>query len=384
MDVKINYLLLFVLLVGVFSCSPKGDSSVSEVTINGNKVYVSALNNINSTLITLPLSKLVEDCALVQLETGDDIMVNPSFTTITDNYIGIRQSRKPYMLFDRSGKYLCNVGSIGQGPEEYTGSICDDIIDEKNGLIYFSPFYGDKISIYKTSGEFVENINLPMTIVRSVIFLNNNILTIVYEPGKNESIAYQYDINTGEMVAELESPSQLVSDKIGSEMLKTGNISMVFDFSLLHRSDTLYHFDVKNIKVLPFFSISDNTTEGILKGYCPLNKELCLTFLYSMNQGPRPIITDLKNKSSGYVNIVNDYFGNLPISANVSMFRNGYFVQNVQPEQLIDDINKRLRESSCTEKDRQALSQLLSKLEENTNNVLFIGKLKTEVKEKLW
>ena len=386
MNFKINFLLLLVVLVGVFSCSPKGDGSVSEVIINGHKMYVSALNNINPNPITLSLSKLVEECTLVQLETNDDIMVGPGLTTITNNYIGIIQSRKPYLLFDRSGKYLYKVGSVGQGPGEYTGTICDDIIDEKNGLIYFSPFIGDKINVYKTSGEFVKYINLPMTVYKAIIFLYDNILTVLYEPSKgNESIAYQYDINTGEMVAELAVPSQLISSQnIGGEMMKARNTSIVFDFSLLHISDTLYHFDVKNIKILPFFSISDNTTEGILKGYCQLNKELCLTFLYSRDQPTRTIASDLKNKSSGFVNIVNDYYGNLPISANVSTFRNGYFVQNVQPEQLIDDINKRLGESSCTEKDKLALSQLLSTLEENTNNVIFIGKLKNEVKGKLW
>jgi hypothetical protein len=50
----------------------------------------------------------------------------------------------------------------------------------------------------------------------------------------------------------------------------------------------------------------------------------------------------------------------------------------------MDDIHKTLGESSCTDKDRQALGKLLSSLEENTNNVIFIGKLKSEVKEKLW
>jgi hypothetical protein len=66
------------------------------------------------------------------------------------------------------------------------------------------------------------------------------------------------------------------------------------------------------------------------------------------------------------------------------MFQNGYFVYNIQPEQLMDDINKRLSESSCSEKDRLKLKELLSTLKENTNNVVFIGKLKSEVKEKLW
>ena len=211
MKSKSNFLFFVALIFSAYSCSPKSDDSVSEVIVNSNKVYVSALDNINSTVITLPLSKLMEECALVQLETGDDIMVNPTFTTITDNYIGIRQSRKPFMLFDRTGKYLRNVGSMGEGPGEYSQTLYDVIIDEKNGFIYFSLFMGDKIFVYTTSGEFTKYINLSKRMFNSKIFLYNNSLTVIHEPdATSKSIAGRYDINTGEILAELSAPSHFL------------------------------------------------------------------------------------------------------------------------------------------------------------------------------
>ena len=383
MKSKSNFLFFVVLVFSAYSCSPKSDGSVSEVIINDNKVYVSDLKNINSTVITLPLSKLMEECALVQLETGDDIMVNPWLTTVTDNYIGIRQSRKPFMLFDRTGKYLRNIGSMGQGPGEYSQTLYDVIIDEKNGFIYFSLFMGDKVLVYTTSGEFIKYINLSNRMIKPKIFLYNNTLTVIQEPfSANKSTAFQYDINTGELLAELTAPSHFFTNTSNTEVFITRNTSMVFDFSLFLVSDTLYHFDANNFKILPFFTLSDNTTEGIAKQYIQLNKDLCLIKLFDKDQ--RMVATDLKNKSSRFVNIVNDYYGNLPVSANITMFQNGYFVFNIQPEQLMDDINKRLSESSCSEKDRLKLKELLSTLKENTNNVVFIGKLKSEVKAKLW
>ena len=39
-------------------------------------------------------------------------------------------------------------------------------------------------------------------------------------------------------------------------------------------------------------------------------------------------------------------------------------------------IEKRLSESSCTEKDKEVLNKLLASLDEEGNNVLFVGKLK--------
>jgi hypothetical protein len=59
-------------------------------------------------------------------------------------------------------------------------------------------------------------------------------------------------------------------------------------------------------------------------------------------------------------------------------------VYNTQPEQLMEKIERRLSESSCTEKDKQILLKTLSTLKEGANNVVFIGKLKNEVKTKLW
>ncbi|MDR2146119.1 MAG: hypothetical protein LBE91_06655 [Tannerella sp.] len=63
---------------------------------------------------------------------------------------------------------------------------------------------------------------------------------------------------------------------------------------------------------------------------------------------------------------------------------NGYFVQNIQPEDLMEEIEKRLSESSCTDKDRQVLRKTLSLLKQDDNNVVFIGKLKSEVQTMLF
>ena len=162
MKSKSKFLVLATLLLGVLSCSPKGDGSVSEVMVNGNKVYVFSLNDLRADTVTISLSSLVEDCTLVQLEDKDDAFSTPWFTTVTDNYIGVRDSRRgPYKLFDRSGKFLCNVGSRGNGPGEYPTSLYDDIIDEKNGLIYVSLFSGDRILVYNTSGNFVREFIMP-------------------------------------------------------------------------------------------------------------------------------------------------------------------------------------------------------------------------------
>ena len=79
--------LFVVFVIGVCWCccsSPQhGDGSVLEVNINGNNVAVCLLKEVKSNTATIPLSSLVEDYTLLQLETLDEAFVNPWFTTVT-------------------------------------------------------------------------------------------------------------------------------------------------------------------------------------------------------------------------------------------------------------------------------------------------------------
>ena len=148
---KLKSKILFVALVcSAYCCSPKGDGSVSIVNVGNNKVAVFSLNELKSDEVTISFSNLVEGCEMVQLDNQDEALLNRRpFTTVSEKYIGIRADNQPYKLFDRSGKFICNVGAIGRGPGEYTILAYDDIIDDNNELIYIAPFTGNKILVYK-------------------------------------------------------------------------------------------------------------------------------------------------------------------------------------------------------------------------------------------
>ena len=376
--------IFFVALVFcVCCCSPKGDGSVSEVIVNGNKMYVSSLNDLKADTVTIFLSSIVEDLELVYLETKEEAYFKPWYTTVTDKYIGVRQQdRRPYMLFDRSGKFISPIGSIGRGPGEYMFSPYDDIIDDKNELIYLAPFSGDRIFVYNTSGQFLRDIVAPHQLQGAKIFLSENILTVVHMPllNVNNALAFQFDVNTGELLEELAPPEYLLVPGFGGEIWNTKNVTGTFDF-LNTQSDTLYHFDVKNNKILPFYRMTYSSSENPYKLHYHLNKDIIVTYIFGKKG---TVVTDLKNKTSSWTKVVNDFCGNINAYLAITMLRNGYFVHNLQPEELMEIIENRLAERSCTEQDRQILNQTLSTLKENANNVVFIGKLKSEVKSKLW
>ena len=89
--------------------------------------------------LTIPLSEWVEDFQIVRFEDNDTAIFKMWWPLITDNYIGIRQRNKgAFKLFDRQGKFLCDVGRVGGGPGEYEKSIYSEAIDEENGWVYLA------------------------------------------------------------------------------------------------------------------------------------------------------------------------------------------------------------------------------------------------------
>jgi len=379
---------LYALAFGVCCCSPKGDGSVSEVVVNDHTMYVFSLNNLQKDTKTILLSSLVDDCTLVQLETTDDAFFKPGTTTVTEKYIGIRSDLAPYKLFDRSGKFLGNIGSIGNGPGEFTISVYDDIIDEKNELIYLSCFMSDKIHVYSTSGKFLKDIVAPHRLQKPKMFLSGNMLTVVHMPFPDDSaVAYQFDVNTGKVLKELAPPPEhFITFGFDGELFSTRNTTGIFDL-MYTSSDTLYHFDIKNNKILPAFRVA-NTTEGAWVRYFQLNKNIFLTDVNEFSKERERfmsiglVASDLKTKTSSWIKVVNDFYGNMPVP--IRLINNGYWVLNIQPDQLMDDIEDHLVKRGLSEKDVQILNKTLSTLKEDANNVVFIGKIKNERTINLW
>jgi hypothetical protein len=379
-------ILFAALVLCVCACAPQGDGSISTVEVNGHKMFVTSLEKLNSDTAIVALSSLVEDCMLTQLETVDEAFFRPWFTTVSDKYIGVRQSGRAYKLFNRSGKYLCDVGSVGQGPGEYNISPYDDIIDDQNERIYLAPFMSDKILVYNTSGKFLKNIVAPQRLLKAKIFLSDNILTVIHMPfSDSKAMVYQFDVNTGNVLNEFAPQEHFIVFSADGEIFNTRNVESVYEF--LHTgSDTLYRYDMDNNEILPLFTMEHNLSEPPFRQYYLLNEHTVLTHISGMDNtlgrfvSKGLVASDLKSKTSSYIKVVNDFYGNMPVPLNVTTCRNGYFVQNLQPEQLMDEIENHLAAGRISENDRQALTKTLSTLKENTNNVVFAGKLRKEFK----
>ena len=74
-----------------------------------------------------------------------------------------------------------------------------------------------------------------------------------------------------------------------------------------------------------------------------------------------------------FIKLKNDFVGGLYANTN---FSNGYIWMMYEPLQLMEQIEKRLEESDCTDADKKVLKELYDSLDEDDNNIMFIGKLK--------
>ena len=127
---------MFLLLIGVFvllGCS----SNKKQGPISKSGIPVINLSEDVSTVPSLLLSEVAEKLEIVLLEMTDQSMVGEiRRIQVTDHNIWIDHGREFYIYrFSRSGKFLNKIGSIGQGPGEYT-TYSTFLVDEDKKEVY--------------------------------------------------------------------------------------------------------------------------------------------------------------------------------------------------------------------------------------------------------
>ena len=124
------------LLIGVFvllGCS----SNKKQEPISKSGVPVINLSEDVSTVPSLLLSEAAEKLEIVSLEmTDESVLSDITEMQVTDHNIWIDHGREFYIYrFSRTGKFINKIGSIGQGPGEYT-TYSTFLVDEDKKEVY--------------------------------------------------------------------------------------------------------------------------------------------------------------------------------------------------------------------------------------------------------
>ena len=125
--------ILLLLIITLLGCS----SNKKQEPISKSGVPVINLSEDVSTVPSLLLSESAEKLEIVPLEMTDQSMLGEiRRIQVTDHNIWIDHGREFYIYrFSRSGKFLNKIGSIGQGPGEYT-TYSTFLVDEDKKEVY--------------------------------------------------------------------------------------------------------------------------------------------------------------------------------------------------------------------------------------------------------
>lgn len=351
--------------------------SDGSVTIEANGVITCDFDLVKDTL-TIPLSEWVDDFQIVRFEDNDTAIFKMRWPLITEHYIGICQrGGGAFKLFNRQGKFLCDVGGVGGGPGEYKG-LNSQAIDEKNGWVYLAPFaWKDHLLKYDLQGKYLGE-------VETGEYLNKPKIQMLADGNLALAHLYFHDSKSTMMAATINPDGEMTKcPDVPKHLHITLNNRQLtgFDHEVWHYgctdemkfaytiSDTLYAYDHKANRLKADFVMKNyRKSDDIYCVYFPLPDKY-VTYVRSKGH----VLTDPKTQQSHFIKLKNDFVGGL--KAN-TYFSNGYIFMMYEPMQLMEQIEKRLEESDCTDADKKVLKELYDSLDEDDNNIMFIGKLK--------
>ncbi len=380
MQTKATLFFLAVLLsIALSNCqkAPKG-SHAKIVEVNGTEVVDCNISEVTDT-IDLPLSDIINECEVIPLETNDKSLFESVYHVgISENYIAIHsRGSLPIKLFSRDGKFIRDIGKIGRGPGEFN-SLYGIQLDEAANRIYLTPFANAKeLIVYSLDNENLPSIPLAYKQTKCQPFVENNTVTVLSMPfeGSNIPVAYQQDL-TGKVIQKVQPmPHQILRPDFSSEISSTRN-SGAFDLFILaygsETPDTLYYYNTENNRLDPTFVATFN---GEKEGTWSYDwKNYYWTWVFGKYNGKK-VLVDKKTLKSDFFRIINDFWGGYEIN-KFYMSNNGMFISSVNAMQLMEELNKSLKKGDLKSKEKQKTETLLSRLKEDDNEVLFIGKMK--------
>ena len=365
------------------------------IDANGHPLIVCHPEKLTDS-IRIPLSQLVEDLEVVRLENKDEAYVRNTSIRISDNYILLHSSRNmPFKLFDRKGKFVCDIGSVSRLPGGYS-QIYDFQLDEAHNRIYLMPWNATELKVYDLQGHVQPSIPLnnpdekPWKLPKSVFHVDGDkqgvtVFTLPWE--NNPRMVWVQDFQGRVLKEQALTPFNL-TNTYSYEIHHNYNTPH-FDFSLLdfapQKEDTLYHYESATNRLLPAFAL--DFPEGKIQIHDHQELPTCIvgTLIGRMEEigltttETRDHIDFIVDKSTlrgGRYQVYNDFWGNIPVYW-MDESRHGYYARNLSPAMLKEELEAALLRNDLTPAIRQKVSHLLESIDvERDNNYLMIGKLK--------
>jgi len=389
MQTKItNFIFAFLLIVPLSQCQKAQKGSHARIVkVNGNKVVDCNISEVTDT-IDLPLSEIINECEVIPLETNERSLFESVYHVgISKNYIAIHsRGQLPVKLFSREGKFIRDIGKIGRGPGEFN-SLYGMQLDEAANRIYLTPFArATKLIVYSLDGENLPEIPLLYKQTKFQAYVDNSTVTVLSMPFEGDPIPIAYQQTTdGKLIKECFEPKHLITNPrnsqgqyvgFNSELTSTRNAGANDYFKMSYGSevpDTLYHYDAEANKMIAEF-VGSFTAENHGTGVYEW-KNHYWTWVFGRKYKGAKVLVDKKTLKSDFFRIKNDFYGGYEIN-KFYMSNSGMFISSINAMQLMEELDKSLKKGDLKAKEKQKIEQLLSRIKEDDNEVLFIGEMK--------
>ena len=372
------------------SCgSGNGDGNL--ISVNFNRVDKGPVTNI---------SELAAEPEFIALDSRVDAFATGYNYAFSDHYICIGASmRGPAKLYDRAtGKFLCDVGTIGRGPGEYLNTYGAPRIDEEDGTIWILPWQTKTLLGFDiATGKFKKEVPLKYGVPKGQFSVDSKAgtVTVAALPFRDivPMIAWQQDMQ-GNVLWEIPSGHLTLTPDFSNEIESNGNVEGAFDLSLITwsgGSDSLYVINEGRLD--PVYTIDFNTKEVESEDYnlnvnedAPIHSYIMLPdrFITSVSYPvqtewgfsagkPEYVITDRRTGESVRTTFFNDY---LARETDYASFTGGYWYTVTDPETFAEDAEKALKDGNLSDEKKARIQEILKDLTPESNNIVILAPLK--------
>ena len=400
------YPFLFLFSVAMFaSCSlsvPKERDIIEDSAFRS--VDLRIIEKTKGTVMSL--GDLMESYEIIRLDNRDEALIKtyPYGVYVTDNYILLRPADvvSPVKLFTRKGRYVADIGGVGQGPGEYL-YLFSWLVDEKENRIYLGPGRTDKVLVYDLKGNYLpdEVIRFGEIVHKSQIWVDYDkknvvVVTLPFSANVNSNFAISKNVcwvqnREGDIVHRIPvNHYGLIGDYSNALVARRNVDAISFSISevpmLRTRPDTLYHYDaVKNI-ITPCFTIDHVVSEN--QSACTVLYETSRSYWAQVTLYPNNLSSSVSSvrlpafnvcvsKKDGNVRRIDRFTDPLlGLSYLFLAMKNGYVCISYDPLELMDALDKVLTQTDLESDVRKRATDLRNSLHENDNDILIIGKLK--------
>ena len=372
------------------SCS-SGNGDGNLISVNFNRVDKAPATNI---------SELVGEPEFIALDSRVEAFATGYTYAFSDHYICIGASmRGPAKLYDRAtGKFLCDVGTIGRGPGEYLNTYGAPRIDEEDGTIWLLPWQTKTLLGFDiTTGKFKKEVPLKYGVPKGQFQVDSKAgtVTVAALPFRDlvPMIAWQQDMQ-GNLIWEIPSGHLSITPDFSNEIESNGNVEGAFDLSLITWGggrDSLYVINEGSLS--PVYTIDFNTKEVESEDYnlnvnedAPIHSYIMLPdrFITSVSYPvqtewgfsagkPEYVITDRRTGESVRTTFFNDY---LARETDYASFTGGYWYTVTDPETFAEDAEKALKDGNLSDEKKARIQEILKDLTPESNNIVILAPLK--------